>query len=103
MVRRAVALVFIAAVAAPAAAQADTLTIQVTSVVVKVTAHDRAPRGTSTGDTVLQRNKLLNARRQFGKVEGDARRQRPGHRDVHERAHGALRRRGDGCRAGRST
>jgi hypothetical protein len=70
MAKRAVLLAVLAAVALPGAAQAQTLTIQVTSVVVKVSSFDRKPKGTSTGDRVFQRNKLLNARRQFGKAKG---------------------------------
>jgi hypothetical protein len=70
MLERAALLAVVAAVAVPGAAQAQTLTIQVTSVVVKVTSFDRKPKGTSTGDRVVQRNRLLNAVRQFGKAKG---------------------------------
>jgi hypothetical protein len=70
MLRRAAALLALAALALPGAAQATTLTIQVTSVVVKVSSIDRRPKGTSAGDRVFQRNRLLNARRQFGKAKG---------------------------------
>ena len=52
------------------AAQAETLTIQVTSVVVKVTSIDTKPKGTSKGDRVVHRNSSLNAVRQFGKATG---------------------------------
>ena len=37
---------------------------------VKVTPIDRSPKGTSAGDRVVQRNRLLNAVRQFGKAKG---------------------------------
>jgi allene oxide cyclase-like protein len=70
MLKRAVALLALAAFVVPGAAQAETLTIQVTSVVVKFTSLDRNPKGTSAGDRVVQRNKLLNTVRQFGKVKG---------------------------------
>ena len=70
MVTRAVVLLVLAAALLPATARAETLTIQVTSVVVKVTSIDRKPKGTSAGDRVIQRNRLLNAVRQFGKAKG---------------------------------
>jgi hypothetical protein len=56
--------------AQPRGAAVETLTIQVTSVVVKVTPIDRNPKGTSKGDKVIQRNRLINAVRQFGKPKG---------------------------------
>ena len=70
MLRRAAVLLALVAVVVPGTAQAETLTIQVTSVVVKVTSIDKNPKGTSAGDRVIQRNKLLNTVRQFGKVKG---------------------------------
>ena len=70
MLRRAAVLLALAAVVVPGTAQAETLTIQVTSVVVKVTSIDKNPKGTSAGDRVIQRNKLLNTVRQFGKAKG---------------------------------
>jgi hypothetical protein len=70
MVKRVVPLAVLAAVALPGAARAETLTIQVTSVVVKVTSVDKRPKGTSAGDRVIQRNRLLNTVRQFGKAKG---------------------------------
>jgi len=66
----ALVLVVVAAVALPGAARAETLTIQVTSVVVKVSAVDKKPKGASAGDHVFQRNRLLNTVRQFGKAKG---------------------------------
>jgi hypothetical protein len=70
MLRRAAVMLALVACVAPASAQAETLTIQVTSIVVKVTPVDVKPKGTSAGDKVIQRNKLVNTVRQFGKVKG---------------------------------
>jgi Dirigent-like protein len=70
MLKRAVVVLALAAVVLPGAAQAETLTIQLTSVVVKVRSIDTDPKGTSAGDRVIQRNKLLNTVRQFGKAKG---------------------------------
>jgi hypothetical protein len=70
MLTRAALVAVVAAVAVPPAAQAENLTIQLTSVVIKVTAVDRKPKGTSKGDRVIQRNKLFNAVKQFGKTRG---------------------------------
>ena len=70
MLRRAAVLLALAAFVAPASARAETLTIQVTSIVVKVTSVDVRPKGTSAGDKVIQRNRLVNTVRQFGKARG---------------------------------
>jgi hypothetical protein len=70
MLRRAALLCTLAAFALPGTANAETLTIQVTSIVVKVTPVDVSPRGTSAGDKVIQRNRLVNTVRQFGKPRG---------------------------------
>jgi hypothetical protein len=70
VLKRAAFLVALVAVAVPGAAQAETLTIEVTSVVIKVTSIDKRPKGNSKGDRVIQRNKLVNAKRQFGKPKG---------------------------------
>jgi hypothetical protein len=59
----------VAAVAAPAAS-AKTVTLQVTSVGLSVVAHDRAPKGTSKGDTIVYHDRLLNAVVQFGRKQG---------------------------------
>jgi Allene oxide cyclase barrel like domain len=67
---RAVIVLVLAALAVPGAAQAENLTIQVTSVVIKITAIDKKPKGTSKGDRVTQRNKLINTVRQFGRPKG---------------------------------
>jgi hypothetical protein len=45
-------------------------TIRVTSVTIKMVAHDVAPKGTSNGDTVTFRDRLLNAGAQFGRKKG---------------------------------
>jgi hypothetical protein len=70
MVRRAAVLLALIAFVVPASARAETLTIRVTSIVVKVTPVDVTPKGTSAGDKVIQRNRLINAARQFGKARG---------------------------------
>jgi Allene oxide cyclase barrel like domain len=73
MLRRAILLLAVAAasaVAAPGAARAETLTIQLTSVVITIKPIDVRPKGTSKGDRIIERNKLTNAVRQFGKPKG---------------------------------
>jgi hypothetical protein len=70
MHRRLLLLVALVAFAAPGVSRAETVTIQVKSAVVKVTPVDKAPKGRSAGDRVIQRNKLTNAVRQFGKPKG---------------------------------
>src|SRR5438309_618549 len=50
------------------AKQSTSLTIKVISVVSSTKAHDRGPKGTSTGDTVVFKDVLINAgSTQFGK------------------------------------
>jgi hypothetical protein len=58
--------------AAAPAAEAAKLTIKVTSVTLTVRPTDRAPAGTSKGDTIVYRNRLVNAVRQFGRPAGAA-------------------------------
>jgi Dirigent-like protein len=70
MHRVAVLLIALVALAAPAVAQAETLTIKVTSVVVAIKPFDKAPKGTSAGDRIVYRDRLLNAAQQFGKAKG---------------------------------
>jgi dirigent-like protein len=65
----AVAVVLAAAVAVPVA-HAGRVTIQVTSVTVTVKRTDVPPKGASKGDTVASRDRLLNAKAQFGKRKG---------------------------------
>jgi hypothetical protein len=52
-----------------AAAAAKTVTIAVVSV-GSAKVHDRPPKGTSKGDTVVFRDRLLNATAQFGRKKG---------------------------------
>ena len=63
-------VVALAALAVVPAASAKTITLQVTSVGISVVTHDKAPKGTSKGDTVIYRDKLVNAKAQFGKKKG---------------------------------
>jgi hypothetical protein len=58
------------ALACATGAEAATLTVRVTSVTLSVRPTDRAPAGTSRGDTIVYRNRLLNAVRQFGRPAG---------------------------------
>ena len=53
-----------------ASAGAATQTILVTSVTVKMSSHDAAPKGVSKGDTVTSSDRLLNAAAQFGRKRG---------------------------------
>jgi hypothetical protein len=61
----------VAAVVAPAA-QAERLTIVVTSISLSAKPTDVAPKGTSKGDTIEYRDRLLNAKQQFGRAKGAA-------------------------------
>ena len=74
MLRRAFLLIALSALAtiavSPSAAQAETLTIHVTSVVITAKPFDANPKGTSVGDRIVFHDKLLNAVRQFGKPKG---------------------------------
>ena len=65
-------LLLVALVAVPAAssAQKRPTTISVVSVATKVVERDRPPKGGSKGDTVVFRDNLLNAEKQFGKAKG---------------------------------
>jgi hypothetical protein len=67
------ALVVVAApaVAAPTAGgPTQLLVIQVKSVAAGASADDKAPKGPSRGDRLLERSRLLNVRTQFGKPAG---------------------------------
>ncbi len=55
---------------AAAGAAAGTVTIKVTSVTRSLVKHDVAPKGFSKGDTVVDRDRLLNAAPQFGRKKG---------------------------------
>jgi hypothetical protein len=53
------------------AAQAQTVTIEVTSVPTQASVHDRAPQGTlNAGDSIAFKDLLLNRKRQLGKSVG---------------------------------
>jgi len=70
--KRALALaVATAAVLAPAAA-AKKVTLALTSVSISAKQNDVAPKGTSKGDTIVYRDRLLNAKAQFGRASGAA-------------------------------
>jgi hypothetical protein len=66
-----VAFAVLAAATAPSAL-ADRLTFKVTSVAVLVKPTDVAPKGTSKGDTVEYRDRLLNVEARFGRPKGAA-------------------------------
>jgi hypothetical protein len=53
-----------------AGARAETVTIQVTSVLVSMKPIDTKPKGTSKGDRIVYRDTLVNAVPQFGKKKG---------------------------------
>ena len=65
-------VVFAAVVASVGAtsAQAGTLTTAVTSVVLSAKQTDVLPNGASKGNTIEMRDRLLNAKRQFGRGKG---------------------------------
>jgi dirigent-like protein len=65
-----VAALLLAALLAAPAAGAATLTLRVTSVALSVKPNDLPPKGTSKGDTIAYRDRLLNARAQFGRRKG---------------------------------
>lgn len=67
---RAAFLAAAGALALVPAAQAEKLTISVTSVVVSARKTDVVPKGTSKGDTIAMRDRLLNGKAQFGKKKG---------------------------------
>ena len=69
MVRAALIAVLTAAVFA-SAAQAETITFSVISVTLSVKPTDLRPKGTSKGDTIVYRNRLLNTARRFGRPKG---------------------------------
>ena len=68
--RKLVLIAALAAVVLTPAAQAGRLTIVVTSVSVSAKPTDVAPKGTSKGDTIEYRDRLLNAKKQFGRANG---------------------------------
>jgi hypothetical protein len=61
--------VVLALAAVPAAlAQKTTITVRSETVVLK--QHDIGPKGASKGDTIVQRDRLVNTGKQFGKKAG---------------------------------
>jgi len=58
------------ALAGAQAAQAEKLTIAFTSVSVSAKPTDLPPKGTSKGDTIVLRDRLLNGKALFGKANG---------------------------------
>jgi hypothetical protein len=71
-VRLLAAAALAAALTAVPAGAARTRTISVLSVTVSLVDHDTGPKGASAGDTVLYRDRLLNAVPQFGRKKGAA-------------------------------
>jgi hypothetical protein len=69
-VSRLVLAATLAAAIAAAPAAAGQLTFQVTSVALAVTPTDVAPKGTSKGDTIAYRDRLLNVKARFGRAKG---------------------------------
>ena len=58
---------------APAAAQAQTVTIRLISLTTLTLQHDKAPKGKGNkGDSIDFKDRLMNATRQFGKAKGKA-------------------------------
>jgi hypothetical protein len=53
-----------------AGAAAARQTIAVTSVTVSMKSHDIGPKGASKGDTIVYRDRLVNATAQFGRKKG---------------------------------
>ena len=76
--------------------------IKVISVTVSTVSHDIGPKGASKGDTIVYRDRLVNAAPQFGKKTGRRDRLRQRHDDLHRRPHGDLQRQGDRSLAARS-
>lgn len=69
---RIVLLAALAAAIAASPAAAGQLTFEVTSVALSVTPTDTAPKGTSKGDTIEYRDRLLNVDARFGRAKGAA-------------------------------
>lgn len=70
--RKAALAAVVAAVVAAPAAQAGRLTFAVTSVGLSSKRTDLLPKGTSKGDTIVMRDRLLNTKAQFGRAKGAA-------------------------------
>jgi hypothetical protein len=67
---RAALIAVLAAAVFASAAQAKTITFSVTSVSISIKPTDLKPKGTSNGDTIVYRNRLLNTARRFGRPKG---------------------------------
>jgi hypothetical protein len=70
--RRLLLLALVAAAVVAPAAEAKKVTLAVTSVSTSAKSSDVAPTGTSKGDTIVYRDRLLNAKAQFGRAKGAA-------------------------------
>ena len=70
MTRLALAALLAFAALPAATAAAATEEIRVISVTVSTVPHDIAPKGASKGDTIVYRDRLVNAIAQFGKKKG---------------------------------
>lgn len=68
--KRALALAVLAAAAVVPAAEAKKVTIALTSVSISARQNDLGPKGASKGDTIVYRDRLLNAKAQFGHAKG---------------------------------
>src|SRR5205809_7482508 len=61
-------LILIAAAAAALSANAQTIVvIRVKSIQTSSIDHDKAPKGFSVGDVIVERDRLVNVRSQFGR------------------------------------
>jgi dirigent-like protein len=68
--KRALVIAVVTAAALAPAAEAKKVTIVLTSVSISAKQNDRSPKGTSKGDTIVYRDRLLNAKAQFGRPKG---------------------------------
>jgi Dirigent-like protein len=69
-VKKVLALAVVAAAAFAPAAEAKKVTIALTSVSISAKQNDVAPKGASKGDTIVYRDRLVNAKAQFGRAKG---------------------------------
>jgi hypothetical protein len=70
--RRVWLVAVVTAFAVAPAAEAKKVTFAVTSISLAAKPTDVAPKGTSKGDTIEYRDRLLNAKAQFGRAKGAA-------------------------------
>jgi hypothetical protein len=66
----AASIAVLAAAVFASAAEAKTITFSVTSVTLSIKPTDLPPKGTSKGDTIVYRDRLLNTARRFGRPKG---------------------------------